>query len=78
MRFWKGANVVASGVIPAHGAQFTLYEFLKEKLNFRNEEFQMISTMGIGAASTFAHDFFIAPSDVIKQRLQLCKKLTAR
>jgi solute carrier family 25 (mitochondrial iron transporter), member 28/37 len=37
----------------------------------------MISTMGIGAATTFAHDFFITPSDVIKQRLQLCKKLTA-
>jgi len=33
--------------------------------------------MAIGAATTFAHDFFIAPSDVIKQRLQLCKSLTA-
>jgi len=55
-----------------------LYEFLKEKFNFHNEEYQMITTMGIGAASTFAHDFFIAPSDVVKQRMQLCKKLTAR
>ena len=27
--------------------------------------------------TTFAHDFFITPSDVIKQRLQLCKNLTA-
>jgi solute carrier family 25 iron transporter 28/37 len=34
--------------------------------------------MLIGATCTFAHDFFITPSDVIKQRLQLCKNLTAR
>jgi len=34
--------------------------------------------MLIGASTTFAHDFFIAPSDVIKQRLQLCKNLNAR
>jgi solute carrier family 25 iron transporter 28/37 len=36
-----------------------------------------MSTMLIGAATTFAHDFFITPSDVIKQRMQLCNKLTA-
>jgi solute carrier family 25 (mitochondrial iron transporter), member 28/37 len=50
---------------------------MKEKLNFHNEQYNMISTMGIGATTTFAHDFFITPSDVIKQRMQLCKKLTA-
>ena len=37
LRFWKGANVVASGCVPAHGAQFVIYEYLKEKLNFHNE-----------------------------------------
>jgi len=37
-RFWKGANVVASGVIPAHGAQFMLYEYLKEKFDYHNDE----------------------------------------
>jgi hypothetical protein len=26
----------------------------------------MFSTMGIGACTTFAHDFFITPSDIIK------------
>jgi len=77
-RFWKGANVVASGVIPAHAAQFCMYEVLKEKLHYNNEEYEFLSTMTIGACTTFAHDFFIAPSDVIKQRLQLCKQLTAR
>jgi len=43
-----------------------LYEYLKEKLNYKNEEFQMIKTMSIGGASTFAHDFFNTPCDVVK------------
>ena len=55
-----------------------MYEILKEKLNFKNESFNMVSTMSIGALSTFAHDFFVTPADIIKQRLQLCKSLTAR
>ena len=66
LRFWKGANVVASGCVPAHGAQFVIYEYLQEKLNFHNEQYNMLSTMLIGASTTFAHDFFITPSDVIK------------
>ena len=68
-RFWKGANVVASGCIPAHAAQFCMYEVLKDQLDFKNEEYEFASTLAIGACTTFAHDFFIAPSDVIKQRL---------
>ena len=66
LRMWKGANVVASGCIPAHAAQFTVYEFLKEKLECDNDKYEFFNTLAIGAASTFAHDFFIAPSDVIK------------
>jgi len=69
IRFWKGANVVASGCIPAHGAQFVVYEILKNKLNYNNDQYEMLSTLGIGAATTWAHDFFISPSDIIKQRL---------
>lgn len=76
-RFWKGANVVSTGCIPAHGAQFCVYETLKHKLDYNNEKFEMITTLGIGATTTFAHDFFITPSDMVKQRLQLCKSLTA-
>ena len=68
-RFWKGANVIASGCIPAHASQFVLYEKLKHYLRFNNETFNIYSTMFIGAASTFAHDFFQAPADVIKQRM---------
>jgi len=46
-----------------------LYEYLKEKFDYNNEQYAMFTTMVIGAASTFAHDFFITPSDLIKQRL---------
>lgn len=31
-RFWKGANVIASGCIPAHASQFVIYERLKQYL----------------------------------------------
>jgi hypothetical protein len=78
LRFWKGANVVASGCMPAHASQFVLYEKLKDYLKFNNDKFNVYSTMLIGAASTFAHDFFQAPADLIKQRMQLCKKLRAQ
>lgn len=66
IRFWKGANVVASGCIPAHAAQFSVYEMLKSHHQLRNEEFNVFHNLSIGAATVFAHDFFIAPSDVIK------------
>ena len=69
--FFKGADVMAYGCVPAHAAQFLVYEVLKEKLCFKNEEINFFKTMMIGASTTFAHDLFIAPSDVIKQRLQL-------
>lgn len=36
-RFWKGAQVIASGCIPAHASYFLMYEYLKEKFNVRNE-----------------------------------------
>lgn len=37
LRFWKGANVVASGCIPAHSGMFCLYEILKNKMQFNNQ-----------------------------------------
>ena len=78
LRFWKGANVVASGCIPAHAAQFGVYELLKDSMSMKNEEFDVFRNLVIGASTTFAHDFFLTPSDVLKQRMQLCKNLTAR
>lgn len=85
-RFWKGAHVIASGCVPAHASYFTCYELLKQYFNFNNEHYEFFSTAMIGALTTFAHDFFITPSDskclffsailVLKQRLQLCSHLT--
>lgn len=57
---------MASGCIPAHSAQFCLYEILKEKFDFKNEEFNVVKTMTIGAVSTLGHDFFNTPADLIK------------
>ena len=76
-RFWKGAHVMASGCIPAHACYFTCYEHLKLWMGYNNEEFNLMKTAMIGASTTFVHDFFIAPADVVKQRLQLCRQMTA-
>ena len=58
--------MVASGCIPAHSGQFAVYEFLKDQLDYKNESFSMIKTLSIGAISTFAHDFFGTPADIVK------------
>ena len=47
-------------------------------MSMKNEEFDVFRNLIIGASTTFAHDFFLTPSDVLKQRMQLCKNLTAR
>lgn len=62
-RFWKGANVMASGVVPAHASYFLAYEHLKKYWNVDNEQLNFKSTLAIGSCTTFFHDFFIAPSD---------------
>ena len=63
IRFWKGAQVIASGCIPAHASYFTMYEYLKRKFEFKNEKYELLTTASIGALTTFAHDFFITPCD---------------
>ena len=62
-RFWKGANVMASGVVPAHASYFLAYEHLKRYWNVDNEQLNFRSTLAIGSCTTFFHDLFIAPSD---------------
>jgi hypothetical protein len=63
LRFWKGAQVIASGCVPAHASYFTVYELLKRYFKFENQQFEIMHTAMIGALCTFAHDFFITPSD---------------
>jgi len=54
---------MALGCIPSHASYFISYENLKIFFNYNNEEFNLKSTLCIGATTTFAHDFFITPSD---------------
>lgn len=55
--------MIASGCVPAHASYFTVYELLKRKFEVKNEKYQVFSTALIGALTTFAHDFFITPTD---------------
>lgn len=82
-RFWKGAQAIICGCLPADAAYFTVYEMMKKTLKYNNDDFDLVTTAAIGATATIAHDFFITPGDskhiclfnhvcvVIKQRLQL-------
>ena len=54
---------MALGCIPSHTSYFLAYENLKLYFGFNNEEFNVKTTLLIGATTTFAHDFFITPSD---------------
>lgn len=69
LRFWKGAQVMASGCVPAHAAYFLTYEHWKMYFKIDNEEINLLQTFFIGGTTTFVHDLFIAPADVMKQRL---------
>lgn len=60
---------MALGCIPSHSCYFLAYENLKVYFGFNNEEFDLKTTLCIGATTTFVHDFWITPSDVVKQRL---------
>ena len=40
-----------------------MYEVLKRYFQFKNEKYELLNTAMIGALTTFAHDFFITPSD---------------
>jgi hypothetical protein len=42
LRFWKGAQVIASGCVPAHASYFTAYELLKTYFGFKNEEYSIV------------------------------------
>ena len=55
--------MMASGCVPAHASYFLAYENLKIYFGVDNTAFTIKQTAFIGSFTTFAHDFFIAPSD---------------
>ena len=63
LRFYRGAQVMALGCIPSHCSYFFAYEKLKIYFGVDNEELNLKANICIGCTTTFAHDFFITPSD---------------
>ncbi|KAI8901523.1 mitochondrial solute transporter [Globomyces pollinis-pini] len=69
---WRGVNSVILGSGPAHALYFGAYEFCKEKFkSIDASEHHHISHASAGAIATLAHDGFLTPFDVIKQRMQI-------
>lgn len=62
-RFYSGANVIASGCIPAHACYFSTYEVAKEKFGIEDGETHYFFSGLIGAIATLSHDAFLTPSD---------------
>jgi solute carrier family 25 iron transporter 28/37 len=68
--FMRGCSAIALGTVPAHVGLFTTYEFTKSRL-LDGRENDPVRAAACGAASQFAHDLFLTPADVVKQRMQL-------
>eukprot|EP00045_Choanoeca_perplexa_P006317 m.53745 g.53745 ORF g.53745 m.53745 type:complete len:330 (+) comp13579_c0_seq2:366-1355(+) len=67
--FVGGIRPVLAGAGPAHALYFSIYE--KSRLYFDAKNNQILGNMGAAFCATFAHDSFMNPIEVIKQRLQL-------
>lgn len=74
-RLWRGANVIASGCIPAHACYFSSYEAAMNYFELHDGELHWIADGFVGATATLFHDLLLTPSDMVKQRMQLDKKL---
>ena len=57
--------------IPAHAAYFSIFEVCKEKFGANTADHSPIAAGTAGAVATLAHDCFMSPMDLCKQRLQL-------
>eukprot|EP01040_Poterioochromonas_malhamensis_P005812 gene5812-6252_t len=71
-RLWRGVTATFAGCVPAHAAYFSIYEMMKIALKADNkDQHQPFRAALCGAAAATAHDLFMNPFDVIKQRMQL-------
>jgi len=71
LRLYKGCSAILAAAIPSHALYFGVYESMRVVLNLKRSEHNFFKTMIAGAAATMAHDAFVTPLDVIKQRMQL-------
>lgn len=70
-RMYRGIFAVFLGVVPAHSAYFSIYEVAKESFGANESGHHPIAAAASGVCATMAHDIFMTPLDVVKQRLQL-------
>lgn len=71
---YRGVVAVASGAGPAHALYFASYEKAKEVFGATrtdDEQHHHVATAAAAVVATLAHDAFMNPMEVIKQRLQM-------
>lgn len=69
----QGVQAMALGAGPAHALYFATYEKMKEELLSRNKMYpDSVNYMMAGATATVFHDAIMTPSEVVKQRMQMC------
>eukprot|EP00056_Hartaetosiga_gracilis_P006093 m.92970 g.92970 ORF g.92970 m.92970 type:complete len:312 (-) comp12375_c1_seq1:390-1325(-) len=66
---FRGMNAVLLGAGPAHALYFSVYE--KSKLLFGASDAQPIKTSMAAVCAALAHDGFMNPVEVVKQRMQV-------
>lgn len=70
-RLWRGVSATFAGCVPAHAAYFSVFESTKASLGVDLPGHRPLEAAFCGASATTAHDFFMTPFDVVKQRMQL-------
>jgi solute carrier family 25 iron transporter 28/37 len=71
---YRGLTAVLISALPSHALYFTTYEKVKQRLTPTNSNANRPSTLTAGTAgvcATIAHDLFVTPLDVVKQRMQV-------
>lgn len=69
---FRGSGAVFAGCGPAHALQFAVYELIKEGMEKRKILAGYNVSAGVaGAIGAIAHDAWMNPCDVVKQRLQV-------
>ncbi|KAK6621969.1 hypothetical protein RUM44_001776 [Polyplax serrata] len=71
LRPMRGVGVIAATAGPAHGIYFASYEFVKGQMSKKSSDYLAVAAGTAAVAATIAHDGFVNPAEVIKQRLQM-------
>lgn len=69
LSLFRGINVVLAGAGPAHALYFGIYERAKKAVDADGSK--PLATASAAVCAAFAHDAFMNPIEVVKQRLQM-------